>query len=157
MNLDRDIIKSTYLGCFEDTRLGEVVHSLTRFPEDCIRYCSDGNFRYAGVSNGSLCICLSTVNETQKSTACFCNAACQGTNEKTCGGRSSSIKSVFRIEFADTCYQDIKQDYWQTSNVSYLGEKMDHCYSNRAYFNQVTVNPWKTSEVLIQLIKIIEG
>ena len=130
------MIKSTYLGCFDDTRLGEEIPSLTRFPEYCISYCSGRNFQYAGVSNGRLCICLSDVNHTLRSKPCLCDAYCQGTNKKTCGGGSSSIKSVFQIEYADTCYQKIDKTYWDTSNVSYYGEKLDHCYSNEVYYTK---------------------
>ncbi len=64
----------------------------------------------------------------KKESPCDCNANCNGTNvaQYTCGGNNK--ESVFRIEYFDTCYQNINEAYWEKLDKSYYGQKLDHCF-----------------------------
>ncbi|SJL08884.1 related to glyoxal oxidase precursor [Armillaria ostoyae] len=83
----------TSLGCFTDTQ-GTRTLSLSSFTSgdnmtvpNCIDFCGDGGFIYAGVEYSQECYCGNNIEaEDTNATATDCNMACTGNTLQLCGG-----------------------------------------------------------------------
>jgi hypothetical protein len=94
-----------YKGCFKDSQLcGKRVLSRrcnsfnTITIDQCVRFCREGNFVYAGLETMVQCYCDNTYDEGQRVETEHCSASCPGNNSQLCGGSwSISIYDVTPI------------------------------------------------------------
>ena len=73
--------------CFKDNEQrildGGHFESSNMTIENCLRYCSDGGFNYAGVQYSKQCFCGNT---TPVEVASNCDRKCSGNKNQVCGG-----------------------------------------------------------------------
>ncbi|CAG8705460.1 1872_t:CDS:1 [Rhizophagus irregularis] len=103
-NIDKDKFKyPNYRGCIEDNRycgqrvLGnKCTNTETMTVEECINYCREGNYRYAGLEARVQCFCGNTYNPLGRLLGSeYCSNSCPGNNYQLCGG--SFALSIYEV------------------------------------------------------------
>lgn len=101
----------TYLGCFSENTTHRVMNNKQSLPnevnitESCIESCSDKNFKYAGVSSLT-CYCGDQFYDKLPADTCECNVEHTSHYKSQYGGLNGQT-SVYKLDYVDTCYQDI--------------------------------------------------
>ncbi|KAL9967893.1 hypothetical protein ACROYT_G026199, partial [Oculina patagonica] len=86
-----------HIGCFNNSEVAEDASFKPIGDEDqmtpvyCVRQCTfNESFRYAAVRNGSICICLTQIQQNNTINHTFCNVSCHGDKNIICGGTNAS-------------------------------------------------------------------
>ena len=89
--------ETVYVGCFADTNDrdldGPVLNSADMTVQNCISFCANQNYVYAGVQAADWCHCGNSFGKHGQ--ASNCDKACFGASDQICGG--SWANNVYRI------------------------------------------------------------
>ncbi|KAI8625786.1 WSC domain-containing protein [Xylariaceae sp. FL1651] len=86
----------TYQGCYSDSDRypqlgGNAYESDNLTPEQCLTFCDNTHYAYAGLKDGRYCYCGTVLkgNSTAQDPNVFCNIPCPANCTENCGGANS--------------------------------------------------------------------
>ena len=93
--------KVKYLGCYQENRHTRILNGTHQAlknamtPYDCVNYCHEHGFAYAGVQWSVECFCGNEIHKDFKIPEHRCNMTCPGDKTKHCGG--SLALSIYEV------------------------------------------------------------
>eukprot|EP00028_Trichosphaerium_sp_Am-I-7-wt_P002648 CAMPEP_0168528288 /NCGR_PEP_ID=MMETSP0405-20121227/13160_1 /TAXON_ID=498012 /ORGANISM="Trichosphaerium sp, Strain Am-I-7 wt" /LENGTH=230 /DNA_ID=CAMNT_0008551665 /DNA_START=240 /DNA_END=929 /DNA_ORIENTATION=+ len=81
---------SNYIGCYKDTPQRDLNGTSTKSgkmtPGQCLFYCKENDYEYAGLQDESYCFCGDSYGRYGKLQQDSCDTPCSGNSELQCGG-----------------------------------------------------------------------
>ncbi|XP_067943054.1 sialate:O-sulfotransferase 2-like [Watersipora subatra] len=102
------IYSTNYLGCWQDSRPRDFSHLITlqgidATLENCVAYCRQQGYQYAGAQYFSQCFCGNRFGMYPELDRSSCNTQCHGNSQQNCGGGWTN--SVFDTQIDCGCYE----------------------------------------------------
>jgi glucan endo-1,3-alpha-glucosidase len=120
----------SYQGCYNSTSSpilsgSTTIDAANMNQEDCIELCSYSGYTYAGLTNGTTCLCgNSLLGTTALQCESLCTSGCAGNIAQSCGG-PNGMNSIYAVQCGTTTYSPAPPLAAVGYLYSYVG-----CYSD---------------------------